>query len=240
MTPAHFRKLVGRALLGAALAGCAALPGDADRGRALALERARLAGGHVADRALYDHLDALVARIEPDARTRRALLVVRGGEPRAELLPDGTLRLWTALLLRVGDESELAFVLAHELAHGQLGHFEQRAHAADWEPLRAEIEADQHALETLALRGWRRGAGHSLLGALRAEFVVARDPRLRDALAEIDLRLPGLPASTAPADVADDPWRMLSRARRTAWAGDDPGIREPARAAVIARHAGPW
>jgi predicted Zn-dependent protease len=56
-------------------------------------------------------------------------------EFNASMTPNGTLRVWTGLLLRVQNEAELASVLAHEFAHFELRHglngFKQMRQASD-------------------------------------------------------------------------------------------------------------
>lgn len=53
----------------------------------------------------------------------------------ASMAPNGTMRVWTGLLLRVQNEAELASVLAHEFAHFELRHglngFKQARQASD-------------------------------------------------------------------------------------------------------------
>lgn len=166
--------------------------------------------------------------------------VVDAPRLQAELTPDGRLRIWRGLLLRTRDEAEVTFVLAHELAHRSLGHFERRAAAGDtWDALEAEREADREALDALRQMGLRPDAATSLLSLVAGES--ALDPGAdRAGLAMVEQRLEVLWEQVANADShpmrMQDGWRALMDARFASWLATDPAARDPARTALLRDH----
>lgn len=165
--------------------------------------------------------------------------VVDGPRVQAELLPDGRLRIGRALLLRTRDEAEVTFVLAHELAHRALGHFERRAAGDGWNDLQAEREADREALDALRQMGLRPDAATSLLSVVAGERSL--DPGVdREGLALVEQRLEVLWEQVAGAGShpmrAQDGWRALMDTRFEAWLADDPAAGDPARAALVREH----
>jgi hypothetical protein len=182
--------------------------------------------------------DWLQARAEALSGGEPVQVELFGGAPiQADLQPDGRLRLWTGLLLRTRDEAEVTFVLAHELAHRTLGHFERRESGPDWDPLVAELEADRQAIDTLRQMGLRGDAGTSLLSLLDAEFALALaadDP----ARITVSRRLEALWELTPPPHErrGSDGWRALVDARWDTWFADDAASRNPAREALVRDH----
>ena len=161
------RLLVGLATLLAGCAGAPRAPGDLTAWEAERIERleAALAASptRVRDPVLLDYLGELLRRLAPAGAPR--LYVVEASAPQADLLGARVLRLRTGLLAAVANEDELAFVLAHELAHDALGHTQARRQAG-WDATRAELEADAAAAQALARLGYQAGAGRALLRRL--------------------------------------------------------------------------
>ena len=153
----------------AGLAGCAAAGGGLTAFEREQLERRErglaMATQRVHDAATLARIDALLARIDPTAQPR--LYVLEHPAPQAELIGGEVLLVRTGLLEAVRSDDELAFVLAHELAHRALGHVEARR-TPGWEALQAEIAADEWACGALERAGWRAQAGAELLERLGA------------------------------------------------------------------------
>ena len=63
----------------------------------------------------------LCRTVGADRRNGVRIYIVRVAAPNADMAPNGFMRIWTGLLLRVRSEAELGAVLAHEF-----GHFEER------------------------------------------------------------------------------------------------------------------
>ena len=171
-----------------------------------------------------------------------------GGEPvqvelldgqaiQADLRPDGTLRLWKGLLLRTRDEAEVTFIIAHELAHRSLGHFDRRESAVDWDPIAAEREADRQAIDTLRQMGLRADAGTSLLSLLDAEFALvlaADDPARRMVSQRLEALWELTPPPHEPRD--GDGWRSRVDARWEPWFAGDAAARDPTRERLVRDH----
>lgn len=156
---------------------------------------------------------------------------------QGQLESDGTLTLHRGLLVRLRDEAEATFVIAHELAHRELGHFEQRARGTDWDAAAAEHAADRRALEVLQQMGLRRNAGTSLLSLMAGEFETIPDlePQAREVIAaRLDL-LWELTPPDHPARGAD-PWRRAVDPDWERWFARDPASADPQRTALVRGH----
>jgi hypothetical protein len=184
--------------------------------------------------ALADRVHRIACRLRPDrCATLRVYLLRRPG-PQARMLPGGALVVHTGLLLRLRDEDELAFVVAHELAHDG-----EAATRGDDEPA-----ADAAAIAMLRATGFDPGAAARLLVRLRDEGPVAATPPAAGTHATFAERLdalpaiPDAPASRAPADPA---WPAASVPSLREWLGDEIrfGGREPTRAMLEAAVGGP-
>lgn len=153
----------------AGLAGCAASGSGLTAFEREQLERRErrlaMATQRVHDADTLARIASLLGRIDPAARSR--LYVLDHPAPQAELIGGEVLLVRSGLLEAVRSEDELAFVLAHELAHGALGHVEARR-APGWDALAAEIAADEWACAALVRAGWRAQAGAELLGRMAA------------------------------------------------------------------------
>jgi predicted Zn-dependent protease len=177
------RQHLGRALLvlsTAALGACASTP-------------AGPIWAPLEDPALQAYAQDLVCRIAPRC-TDHPVLLVDMPEAQAEALPDGRIALRKGLLLAVEEEAELVFVLAHEIAHRQLGHRAPRTLEAR---LPLELQADAVALRTLVRLGYPPDAGTRLITRIRPERIDSE--RHRIALEQIEARVSALPAPSSRA-----------------------------------------
>jgi hypothetical protein len=180
---------------------------------------------------LQARADALSGGTPVDVR------VLDGDAIQGQLEPDGTLTLHRGLLVRLRDESEATFVIAHELAHRELGHFEQRATDPAWDADAAEHAADRRALEVLQQMGLRPDAGTSLLSALAGEFEAVPDVEVQ-ARETVAKRLELLWEFTPPAHAGrdDDPWRRVVDPEWERWFARDPAAADPGRTALVRGH----
>ena len=71
----------------------------------------------VRDPALTDYLRDLVCRLGGDHCRDVRVYVVRTAQFNASMAPNGSMQVWSGLLLRVDNEAQLAAVLGHELGH---------------------------------------------------------------------------------------------------------------------------
>jgi len=175
---------------------------------------------------------AVAATARAVAGREVAVVVHVGHAVCAELRPDRSVHVWRGLLLRTQDARELAFALAHELAHEALAHpFPARGAARDVEQ---ELAADARAREILAAAGFDPAAGAVLLRALREEATAMGADEV--ATAELDRRLVAFGAVLRPRNVGlPDPWRAVWLERRGAWLADDPASGDPRRLAAATR-----
>jgi hypothetical protein len=178
--------------------------------------------------------EAVAATARAVASRDVAVVVHVGHAVRAELRPDRTIHVWRGLLLRTPDASELAFALAHELAHDALGHsFPARGAERN---LDQELAADAEARARLATTGFDPAGGFDLLHALRGEAALMGADA--SALAELDRRIAAFPVSEVSFSVrADDPWRATWQARWREWLADDPASGDRRRLELLERRA---
>ncbi|WP_052034202.1 M48 family metallopeptidase [Sphingobium lactosutens] len=88
------------------------------------------------DEALNAYVKGVLCATVGDDRCRSVrLYILRVPLFNASMTPNGTMRVYSGLLLRVRNEAELATVLGHEF-----GHFEQRHTLADWKARRSSSD----------------------------------------------------------------------------------------------------
>lgn len=180
-------------------AGCAGAPRTIGGPTAWESERldhleAQLASSpaRVRDTALLGYLEQLLRRLATGEPPR--LYVIQAPGLQADLLGERLLRLRSGLLTAVADEAELAFVLAHELAHGELGHLAARREDG-WDAARAERAADAAALRTLERLGYDAGAPRALLERLAARLPEGQ--RLSDRVEALPRTSRGIPVQAS-------------------------------------------
>jgi predicted Zn-dependent protease len=72
--------------------------------------------------ALNEYVEAMVCRIADDYCGDFRVYVVRNPYFNASMAANGMMQVWTGLLTRMANESELAVVIGHEIAHYELAH----------------------------------------------------------------------------------------------------------------------
>lgn len=157
-------------LLFALLAGCAARAGLTEweaeqlarRERGIATSTSR-----VFDDALTTRIAGLLGRIEPGLSMR--VYVLQDPAPQAGIIGGRVLVVRTGLIEAAPSDDELAFALAHELAHAVLGHMEARR-APGWDAAGAERDADAWALARTRRLGFDTAAAASLLRRLATQL----------------------------------------------------------------------
>lgn len=88
------------------------------------------------DPALNDYIRSVLCKAVGDDRCHGArIYVLRVAAFNASMSPNGTLQIWSGLLLRVRNEAELAAVLGHEFAH-----FERRHSLASYRHARSATD----------------------------------------------------------------------------------------------------
>lgn len=141
--------------------------------------------GQVRHPAAQRYLTHLAQRLAPDTAPQRVVLL-DGREPWAASIGGGTVVLSRGMLLAVRSEAELAFVVAHELAHGMLGHHDTLPPSPSesiWHVDPAlEQAADARAVQLLAQAGFDPRASISALQSVIARSTSAQDRNARVAV----------------------------------------------------------
>ncbi len=141
-------------LLTAVVLGCTAIPeSELQPGQRPALETTeaglwmhmdkmednlRKSGRVLRDPELDNFLKILTCRLEPEYCQSVRIYVVDVPYFNASMAPNGMMQVWTGFLLRAENESQVAFVLAHELAHYIQRHSLQR-----WIDIKNKLNASQ-------------------------------------------------------------------------------------------------
>lgn len=122
------------------------------------------------DPATDTALRELLCRLDAECRWLRVRLYDLD-TPLAEIRYRFEIVITRGLIARTADDSERAFLLAHELAHLRLAHQPPRSPA---ERLPQELEADAWATRKLAETGLDPQAGRRLLQRLRDELAATQ------------------------------------------------------------------
>lgn len=99
-------------------------------------EGTRTSGKVVADPELNDYVEGILCKLAPDHCSDIELFIVRRPNFNATMAPNGTMHVWTGLLLRADNEAQVAFVLGHEM-----GHYLRRHTLRRWRDIRAKTDA---------------------------------------------------------------------------------------------------
>jgi len=154
----------------------------------------------VRDRELDAYVRDIVCRLAkdhcPDVRT----YVVRTAQFNASMAPNGMMEVWTGLLLRCGDEAQLAAILGHEL-----GHYLRRHTVERWRDARNKSDFGAFLGLGLAVAGLGAVGSLAQLALVASSFAFSRDQE-REA-DEVGLALMSK-AGYAPAAAAEV-WEQL-------------------------------
>ncbi|MEL7025582.1 MAG: M48 family metallopeptidase [Pseudomonadota bacterium] len=118
-------------------------------------QQLKAVGGLYTDARAQDELKRLLEHLSPQSLLPIQLL--RHPSANAFVLPTDKIYLHTGLLLRVANETELAALVAHELAHVSLGHLDNLDPSADLldrRSVEAEVAADARAIEIMRRAGY--------------------------------------------------------------------------------------
>jgi predicted Zn-dependent protease len=99
-------------------------------------QRLATSGQVVDDPALKSYLQDIVCRLSPAYCADIRVYVVRDPRFNASMAPNGSMQVWTGLLLRAKDEAQLAAVLGHEI-----GHYTERHSIERWNQIIATTDA---------------------------------------------------------------------------------------------------
>lgn len=96
-------------------------------------ERLRTSGRVITDANLNMYVRGIVCKLAGEYCPDIRVYVVRTPHFNASMAPNGTMQVWTGLILRAENEAQLAYVLGHEL-----GHYLRRHTLQLWRDIRAK------------------------------------------------------------------------------------------------------
>jgi predicted Zn-dependent protease len=96
----------------------------------------RTSGAIVQDPVVGDYVNDLVCELAADYCEGIRVYVVQTPHFNATMRPNGAMEVWTGLMLRAENEAQLAFVMAHEIAH-----YRERHSLAQWRRLKTTTNA---------------------------------------------------------------------------------------------------
>ena len=105
--------------------------------------RLATSGTIVRDPELHEYIMGILCRLTPDHCPDMRLYIVHNPRFNASMAPNGSMIVWTGLLLRTQNEAQLAAVIGHEI-----GHFVER-HSAE-RMMKAKANLDAAAFFSLA------------------------------------------------------------------------------------------
>jgi len=168
------------------------------------------AGPRLDDPELHAFVHRLACELTTPCDSLRIVLI-DAPQQQAELLADGRLSVRLGMLLALEEDCELAFVLAHEIAHHRNDH---RATASIAARLPMELEADAAALAATTALGYPEDCGARLIRRLQP---VALDERTQQAGREqLQVRLQALPPPTGRAAAPSEAWKAVIARHRAA------------------------
>ncbi|MDE2181653.1 MAG: M48 family metalloprotease [Alphaproteobacteria bacterium] len=119
----------------------------------------------VRDPALNAYVKGVMCKLVPDRCRTLRIYILDIPYFNAAMAPNGSMQIWTGLLLRTRNEAQLAFVLGHEISHYTLRHT-----IAEWR--RARSTSGTMAFLTIATAGL---AGLAYFAALDSLMSFSRD-----------------------------------------------------------------
>jgi len=152
----------------------------------------------VRDRVLNDYVREIVCRLAQaycaDVRT----YIVRTAQFNASMAPNGMMQVWTGLLLRCGDEAQLAAILGHEI-----GHYLRRHTVALWRDARNKSDFGTFLGLGLAAAGLGMVGSLANLALVATTFGFSRDQEREADAIGLDLMTRAGYAPVAAAEVWD-------------------------------------
>jgi predicted Zn-dependent protease len=153
----------------------------------------------IRDEALNGYVRDVLCRTVGEDRCRGVrIYIVEVPAFNASMAPNGTMRVWTGLLLRTRNEAELGAVLAHEFAHFELRH------------TLASFKHQRTASDLFAWAGVIGGLTNTNVGLLQWSLVgsIFRFSREQEEQADL-LSLKYMAASPYPATAEADIWQHI-------------------------------
>jgi predicted Zn-dependent protease len=124
----------------------------------------------VRDAGLNAYVRAIVCRLGKDHCADVRAYIVRTPQFNASMAPNGMMEVWTGLLLRCGDEAQLAAILGHEL-----GHYLRRHTVERWRDARNKSDFGTFLGLGLAVAGLGAVGQVAQLALVASTFGFSRD-----------------------------------------------------------------
>ncbi len=133
-------------------------------------EALKTSGRVVTDPDLDVYVRDIVCRLAPAYCGDVRIYIVQSANFNASMAPNGSMRVWSGLILRAENEAQLAYVLGHELAH-----YLRRHSLRQWRDLRAKTDALVFFKFATAVAGVGIIGSIVELGTIESVFAFSRD-----------------------------------------------------------------
>lgn len=130
----------------------------------------RTSGQIVADARLNAYVREVVCRLAGPYCADIRIYIVETPYFNASMAPNGTMQVWTGLLLRAQNEAQLAYVLGHEI-----GHFQRRHSIQIWRDIRSKSDSLVFFRVLTAAAGAGFVGDLAQLAALASIYAFSRD-----------------------------------------------------------------
>ncbi|MBI3815195.1 MAG: M48 family metalloprotease [Nitrospinae bacterium] len=121
------------------------------------------------DTGEYLNIKSIGSRIAEASKIDVRVIITKEGKADACVYPDGTIVLTEGLINLAANDSEIAFVIAHEVGHITMGHYRQEIVYSMLDDLsfperaKEEVEADLHGAVFMQMAGYDPASAVSLL-----------------------------------------------------------------------------
>ncbi len=100
------------------------------------LEKRLASSGRIeSDPELNQYIRSIVCKLSKEHCNHLRIYIVRTPHFNASMAPNGTMQVWTGLLLRAENEAQLAYILGHEI-----GHYVRRHTVQQWRDLKTKSD----------------------------------------------------------------------------------------------------
>jgi predicted Zn-dependent protease len=177
-------------------------------------EQLRSSGRIVHDPALNDYIRGVTCKLSAEYCKDLRLYIVQTPHFNASMAPNGTMQVWTGALLRIRDESQLAYVLGHEM-----GHYIRRHAVQQWRNIRSKSDGMAFFTVTTRMAGLGFMGDLAEMASMASVMAFSRDNERESDQIGFDMMTK---AGYAPAE-APKIWESLIAEREAAGA-DQPSV----------------
>lgn len=127
-------------------------------------------GRIVTDPALNEYLRQVTCRLSADYCADLRIYVVQTPHFNASMAPNGSMQIWTGLLVRAQNEAQLAYVIGHEM-----GHYIRRHSLQRWRDIRVKTDIAAYFGLATGLAGVGYVGSLGELAAIASAMAFSRD-----------------------------------------------------------------